>query len=522
MTGTRNPAVASVSRSRGGGERRFYAVRSWRNLLLFAAAIQVGAPHGMPARAADGAASPPEFRAILSEDEYAKRRAAALAAAGDLAAVAKSAMPVFGSVISKFEPESSAAAAGMTVGSIVYRQDDELVRWDDFPKAQKEVTLWYFDSKTRRVGSAVARPGAFGIFLENHWRPELLFLRRKERMPRAEPHALVGIVQRRTDPDLAETAWRHALDAGYMPDALSHQCGVEIALAQGRAAEAWRFAEAALEVEAKSSEPVYPVAIYRAALANFQLPAMAKLAERYPRTIGANARELNRLAEQSKGVRAELERLPTPAALADKMYRDDLIPRMQATPRSPVTNWIHGLIKEDPLTFEAATDRRVAVLFLTQEPARNVEFLARFKAGPTSSASGNYSKAVYFVLDADHVDVEDPNDFDTLLRKLQTNLDAPSLLSFSCDAEAKVSIEHSETSNNFAFKATEWMADPEPFHEIRMIVVDGRGEIFLDGKRLAYVPVGREERCRAFCIASIGMKLLLQDVKIVELIEKKD
>jgi len=282
-------------------------------------------------------AAPPAFRQVLHAAEYQPRFERALAELGDLKILAAVKGPPAGALVTSVKPGSAASQLGLQEGDTVVAIDGAQVWtagiWSDRQTGPHELTVVNAAGERRSVRS----PGDLsGSDVKLQWRPEQLFLQGKQRDARWEREALVGIVKRASDPDLAETAWNRAVAAGYVPDYLSAYCGAEIAMSQGRPAAALDYAWFARQADESRGELVQPDILYRVAIANYKLQQAAEMVRQFPGLVVVDPQSLQSLIAIHRS-RPAAERLrPPPSQMAVSMCRRDLTEQM--TPASPDTH----------------------------------------------------------------------------------------------------------------------------------------------------------------------------------------
>ena len=110
-------------------------------------------------------------------------------------------------------------------------------------------------------------------------RPDLAYLRSKDRDSRWDGDAFVGLVAASSDPKLAETAWHRALAAGAPRNRLCLASGAQLALrgCPEAALDFWYEAE-----HNGGPEPLDPLLAYRMMIANYKLEQARELARKHP------------------------------------------------------------------------------------------------------------------------------------------------------------------------------------------------------------------------------------------------
>jgi hypothetical protein len=187
---------------------------------------------------------PPDFRQHFTGPDWNSRLAKALSDLGGLGALTKSNQAASGSRIYLMDDHGQAKDLKLAVGEVITKIDECPV--DQRPinsmrrDADQSFTLVSPEGRSRMV---TIHPGHIGIDSIPIVRAELLYMRHGQRNARWDALAAVGAADCDTQPDVAETAWHDAIQAGYVPDFLSDFCGMRIAWEQGRMSDAVAFCE---------------------------------------------------------------------------------------------------------------------------------------------------------------------------------------------------------------------------------------------------------------------------------------
>lgn len=460
------------------------------------------------------AQEPPAFRKLLADEQYAARSAPALAELGDLAALRASGLPAIGAKAVRIEPGGLADQLGLAVGDILVQMDDKPVRWLEFGRDLRQPgTMTIYDVDRSALRTVRFQPGPTGVFFASYWRPELSYLARGAPSAELDRHAVLAIAERSRDPDLAETAWHHAVAGGYRPDFLSAQCGAEIALNQGRAEAAWHFAQAARRL-ARADDPVSPILLYQAALANFQLRSALDLTRQFPVTLRGKTETLTMLIEEFSAREDARRTLPPPSELARDMYRDDLRPRLAVSDPLRVEGLFLDVRGGEKARFRPQTDAYQQFVMSTPDAVSDFDFTVRLSLKVSDDQPGKFLK--YVLLGAYAIDAEEGGTLEPMSIESRYGL-----LEFQIDGvDGSLNWEHSGLPTRFACPGGPLKVDGRHEHEFRFLGVAGRGEMFIDGRRLAYVPLPEPPRPMAFVVKAVGMSVDLHAVEVVELIEK--
>ena len=253
----------------------------------------------------------PTFREVLKEADY-KSQFDKAAAQIDIRSLKKSKSPLVGQRILRVEPGSQALQLKLQVGDIVTKLDGQQV-WIGLQRSEGTLQTLTVVDKDGAARDVQVQPGLIGIFTHFEWHPELAYVRSKQRDPRWDKSVLVGIMTRAINPDLAETALHHAVEAGLSPGRLIAGVGAEIALEQGRNDAALDFVWSALVQHA--DDPLLqldPMILYRVAAANYKLDVAAGILDDYKGAWPVHADVLRSLARAHRA-RPEAQVLPAAA-----------------------------------------------------------------------------------------------------------------------------------------------------------------------------------------------------------------
>lgn len=234
-----------VHPKRSPSDPRFVAIRVHPASVVTIQSIVVSKPDSVVAatQAAGATGDPetlappkdlPEFRELIKGEKWDAQYAEALTRLGPLDELAKSSLPESGTQVMFVVAESTAAKLGIVVGNVISEIDGKALD-DDYDSRrltrEQQFTVVDRNGKARRIDVPAGSLGFDSLDLA--W-PERIYLRKGTRGAAWDPYAAVGAANCISKPDLAETAWRHALAAGYKPDFISDYCAAQIAWRQGR------------------------------------------------------------------------------------------------------------------------------------------------------------------------------------------------------------------------------------------------------------------------------------------------
>lgn len=451
----------------------------------------------------------PAFRQLLKTAAYQNRFDKFLSSIGDLKELKRSNRPIHGSRITQVARGEQGDQLGLEAGDIIEQINGQEIWSTNYPDGDSPRRLRYFDVSESLMQTGRVAPGKIGIWSVTHWQPELQYLRNESRRGVWDKEVLVGIVARESDPDLAETAWHRAVKLGYNRDYFSAQFGIAIALAQGRPEIAADFADFARQANAEKGQRVHPLLMYRAALANYQLTEALRLVRSHPLTFDINPDVLLYEIDRHSNLSPDDRELPVPHQQAAAMYRDDLLPRAQGREYFSIKDYLPTLQRGDVLKLGVSAGNYKYVFFGPSYPVRNIDLTVRVKAKPTSDAGSEWAKLVEVGLLRD---VDQSRNEIMKLRLQQQNGDVqPGSLVRPSHSAGLVSLEYSDATVHL---------DGKQEQEIRLIRIGGRGEIFLNGKRVLYGPVPEHANQMNVYIRTIGTTIEVTSLKLAELIEK--
>ncbi|MBC7815484.1 MAG: hypothetical protein IAG10_01135 [Planctomycetaceae bacterium] len=455
-----------------------------------------------------------EFRERLAGEEYQTRSRVILNELGDLKSLEQSPLPDHGIRVVRVNGDGQAATLKMQDGDILTKVDQFELWGGAIPNLQARRKVTVFDSINKRSRTVNAEPGRFGINIAAHWRPELAYLRSKERRDaKWDDFVIVGCRCIDSDPDLAETAWSKALKAGYKRDELANICGAVVALNQGRHDEAVSLAWLARDAEPKQAVVVSPIALLRVALANYKMVDAFELCQRFPQQLADEPRQFRMLADIHLA-RTESERkVAAPSRLAADRYRDDLLPRCYG--RTPGSSGLLPKLRErNGVTVSVRSDAFLSLEFAPAEPARDVELSVTFQTLQATPGRYDSSVQVGFTAtgNAEDGDEEADSDFG------QTN--------FLLDVAAR-SLYDRGILLDFGFPVSPTRVDGAAPAEqtrprtIRVVRVAGQAEVFVDNRRVLYQPVPSTRTSVAALVRIVGQRTKLEAIEFHELLERK-
>ncbi|MFO1093839.1 MAG: hypothetical protein U0992_11085 [Planctomycetaceae bacterium] len=452
----------------------------------------------------------PELREIVPAADYDERAAPFADRIQALRESIAENAPAYGQQVTRVAAVGWATDNDLQPGDVLVRSGDKLLWGDSLPPFNSTTPLQFFLAASNRRRTLRVEAEDISAQFSSYWRPEHLYLAAKRRHSRWDDFVLLGILARGSDPDLAETAWKKATDAGYRPDVLSDQVAAEIALVQNRPGVAADFASFVNWNAESESEEIYPLLLYRVAMANFHW----KRAQEIVMTGRGLFESLNpvaavRLIEMHKS-RPEPERLlPPPSQRLDKLLRSDLADRILGSNPSTIEHFQSDLRAGSPIRMTADTARYSTMAFELPEPTPNLECIIRFTGKPTESVYNRYTRWFVVRVIALTPAGEQPRDpyFDSQLTMLA--------ITESGAVRAGCGGRYSEC----------YMTDPTVErlegreHEYRIVRFGGQLELFLNGHRILYGPVPDGPYPVQFEMTAVGSTIDISAIRLAEYLE---
>lgn len=460
----------------------------------------------------------PTFREVLKEADY-KNQFDKAASQIDIPSLEKSKSPVSGQRILRINPGSQAVQLGLHAGEIVTMLDGQQVWIGMLRRDDAGQTLTVVD-KHGEARDVQIQPGLIGLYTHFEWRPELAYLRSKQRDPRWDKSVLVGITTRATNPDLAETALHHAVEAGLSPGRLIAGVGAEIALEQGRNDAALDFVWSALVQHA--DDPLLqldPMILYRVAAANYKLDVAAGILDDYKGAWPAHADVLRSMAKAHRA-RPEAQRCqPPPSRLAANMRRFNLDRRFKPANEMASQSYREQLIQPTPFTLGAPSGHYIFLMYKPEPAVRDVEAVLKLTLRTTDKDTPEFAK----ILEVGLIDGVQQNEESSFLdgpsdrAELLLGLSSPEL----GPTGETIAVHHSGIPGiQFSFEDPLVKFDGTQVIELRMVRVGGAGEIFVNGRRILYAPIDLKNADLGFMFKIVGMTADIKQLQINELLPK--
>jgi hypothetical protein len=456
---------------------------------------------------------PPPFRERITGAEWDKRFAEASAKLGDLDVLAKSSYPEAGCRLDHVWPGSQGEALGLQPGEIISAIDGNAVNQHDlwaFRKKDEQQTITVVDAEGKPRELTI-QPGPIGIHGIEIVRPELVYLRHGARDPRWDSHVAVGAAVCMSDPDLAETAWHHALRAGYVDDFISDYCAAQIAWRQGRPEDAEVSCVFLLKRKNIPAALEPDMLAYQLGLANFQIPQA--LAHRKGADPGKTKEDkgyldawLHEILDAHRKLAEPQRRAATPHEVA-AYVKTNLLKQMEphltgyAGRDDFLRNATETLAKgQEPLELAARTDSFNTMLEMPREEGvQDVELIVRATMRDTDTDANDRDKI--FVAGLVSGDTDDHLKHGAMPGGYR-------LLGIRIDTDGHFWIDQASSG-----MGTGLIDRGIVLHEttggrkftLRFIHCRGRDELWIDRRRLIYLPTTDGAQKVGFMLAVVGV-----------------
>ncbi len=461
------------------------------------------------------AAKPPEFRALVKPSDYQKRLDQAWSELAELELSAAHHLPAAGVKVLEVEPNSQASRLGLQVDDVITAIDGE-TPWSTQAKRDKRLphvlTVAGPEGQQRKI---TMQPGDFGVLLELVWQPERLYYRSPRRNEKFDKEALVAIAKRQTDPELAETAWNHAIEKGYVPDYLSAMCGAELAMNGGRPETALEFVPLAMKADPAAGEVVNPNVLYSIAIANYKLELALEIARKHFRSETAKADSLAQLIAMHRARPLAERTAPPPSQLAQTMHRRNVIDELY--PAALETSQLRRFRLSGPFTFSPPSGAYNQAYYTWNRPLNGIDAVMQLKLRAQDAQETQFAKYIHFAITDESVMTPEQEEAPVAIR-----IDPLLSLELRVNPPPVAIVGHSSAAGlEYRFNEPLIQADGAHLMQLRLVRVGGQGEIFLNGSRIAYVPVRAETSMLGLEFMVVGANAQVQSVKVDELIERR-
>jgi hypothetical protein len=414
-------------------------------------------------------------------------------------------LPDHGLTISGVFAPGALERVGVASGDVIATADGEDLWGRYTPPEETPIRVRFYSprqNRSRDVRVTTDLGPAFSVYR----RPELMFLRSKDRDSRWERHAFVGVAAASTDPDLAECAWNHALALGAPRNRICLASGAQLALAQGRPAAALDFW---YEAEHKSaSEPLDPLLAYRVMIANFKLEHARDLARKHRKLLPGVAEGLDSLVSLHRG-RSEKERTAeAPSVRARGLYHRDARKDLVALSPESENTFLQMLTKRDVYHTSPASNHYTMIHFELFRGLGDFELRLAFTLASADSQRAEFVKLARLSLSG----LRSASDADRteLMHVGHVELEVPS----------GFSIRNTDPGTDVYFPDPTVIADGKARNTIRFLRVGDQLELFVNDRRVLYQPILADVVLQAIQFQMVGASTDVSQFALDELIPK--
>ena len=455
------------------------------------------------------------FRNLLTPEEFKSQMNNASKQMKSIKELESSSLPLYGTIlVEQPSRRSQAGKNGMRVGDIITAVDQTEIIYQCSTWNRKQIpqTLHYVTSKGESKSFTI-EPGLVGVRHISYRRPDLWFIRHGQRNAKWDQYVLVAIATQISNPDLAETAWFYAFKEGYKKDVLSTWSSVFIAYYQGSPTLAWNRLKELEKMAPKPPLLLFPREEYAIALANGNVADMYAVLKKYNYLergiIFHTENDIKGLMQQVKS--SPMPKVP-PAQQAENMERVDILKESIALDSSHVSyNLFSSFKKGTPFRFKQSVGSFKDIYFGTREPVHNAELKTTFtiKKMPGKSRFANMFAVGMVDKNSDSIS---QGPFPGL-PELMVYFECPG---YNLPNSNVLWIGYSKLNKFFAASAPRMKFDGQQVHSLRMIKVGNAGEIFLDGRRIAYVPL-QPDSDLSFFLKTVGTDVNIKTFNIWKL-----
>ena len=470
--------------------------------------------------------SHPRFEERLPAADGDARFAAAGAGLDDAERVALTIQPAAGLRITQVIEGGPAYKLGIRAGDILTRANGVALWNRNAFKSDDRRSIEYYSVSAKKIKTVKLPEGKIGVFFTEFWHPELVYLRDTSRTRTCDTEAFVGIVKATTDPELAETAWHRAFAKGYVADVHSAAAGLRIAFARGDWRLASEFAKGLHQYEFKWNDAViHPVWLYRVALANGQLPDLLQIVEKYPEVFPVQPFQIQELIALDERQRKKTGNATKHIRDEGDFVRDNQIPDLMGYRVTDVESRLAALQQQQPITLSAPPGHFDLMIVAPPEPTPNIEFSMKFTWEPLPGPDGGFTKHLAITLvDNASSDIDKEYDFEQLRSTIMGFIISDTGIKTDENGEATnelaTSLEYFPLEGSLIYLDPPFKHGEAAVHALRFVVIDGRGELYLDECRMLQIPLNLSHNQFALRLKAVGSQAILQEFRCDELVDR--
>ena len=452
----------------------------------------------------------PAFREVLKGDDWKKQLAAEVARLGDLDQLKDSARPEAGTWVARIDDGGQAKALGMVIGDVLSEVDDKPIYQKNSNEVRtsedQQITVVGPDAMPRKLAIHSGKIGFNGLEVVY---PERVYLRHGKRGAKWDAFAVVGAANCLANADLAETAWFHAMEAGYVADCISDYCGCQIAWRQGRAEEAVAFG--AMLSTYKEVPPALDreTFIRQLGIAHFKIEQtiggrmLVEPADAMANYDDAN-NALRQLLEAHRAL-PEADRLaPAPSEIAGYVKTNlmkEMVPCFES-PRPGSQKWhtdaLNILVKHaDWLKLPTPPGTYRLMMQAPKVAAEDVELVVRMKLRVTDQTTTRYSNTISFsLMNCDQPEYTNADWYFQQSKMLFVDIEPWGSLRCMQAMRSESPLQQLSVAEELAGGRQ---------CTLRLIHTAARDEVWIDKRRLLYLPAADHPKKVGFFLQVIGV-----------------
>jgi hypothetical protein len=446
-----------------------------------------------------------QFRKLLSDADYqrlsgplVKRLPQALSDAGTQ-------LPDHGLKISGVFAPGALEAEGLSLNDVVRAVEGEELWGRYSPPNEKPIRIRFYSGRQNRFRDLQVTAD-LGFAFSIHRRPDLVYLRSRNRNTAWDNDAYVGLVASSSDPKLAETAWNRALAQGSPRSRVCLASGARLALAQGRPATALEF-----WYEAENNggtEPLDPLLGYRVMLANFKLEQARDLARKCPKLLPNVAEGLETLVGLHRGRSLEERTRATPSVQARGMHRRDARNELIGLSPGAEDPFLELLTKRDVYSTSPASDHFTLIDLQLARVLGDFELSVALTLAPSDNRRANFVKLARL----DVSGVRNPDD--------PAHGEAGLIAHVELEVPSGFSIRSFEPGDQVYFPDPPVVADGNRRNSIRCLRVGGQLEVFVNNERVIYQPLLSDVMLQKIQFQVVGASVNVSEFTLDELVRR--
>jgi hypothetical protein len=445
------------------------------------------------------------FRKLPSDADYQRFAAPVLSRLPQTRKEAATKLPDHGLKISGVFAPGALEAQGVTVNDVIAAADGEEL-WGRFSQStERPIRARIYSARQNRLRELQVTTDlrfAFSI----HRRPDLAYLRAKDRSSTWDNGAFVGSVAASSSPNLAETAWHRALAAGSPRNRLCLTSGAELALAQGRpeaALDFWYEAE-----RSGGSDPLDPLLGYRVMIANHKLEQARDLARKHPNLLPNIAEGLEALVALHRARSSQERAMPAPSVRARGMHRRDARGDLIGLSPTAEDTFLELLTKRDMFHTSPASDHFTLINLQLAHGLGDFELGLALTMAPSDKRRAGFVKLARLDLSGARKTVDPDHAEATLIGHVE--LEVPS----------GFSLRTCEPGDDVYLPDPLVIADGKQRNSIRFLRVGGQLEVFANERRVVYQPILSDVMLERIQFQVVGVSVDVSDFTLDELIPR--